>query len=111
MGGGRLGRQIRHGAMRVAMAAAAMAILLAVLGGTSTADDGDVAARRAPVPRPAIGDEDPRIRVDADAPPWRGVGKIQATTGDLHTSCTGALVAPAVVLTAAHCVYNIRTRR
>jgi protease YdgD len=39
-------------------------------------------------------------------PPWDAVAKVQTNTGG---RCTGALIAPAVVLTAAHCLYNRRT--
>jgi protease YdgD len=59
---------------------------------------------------PGIGELDPRLRVDPNSVPWRALGKLQATTGNLMTACTGTLVGPATVLTAAHCVFNIRTR-
>jgi protease YdgD len=50
---------------------------------------------------------DRRIAVDPDAPPWNAVAKIQT---NIATRCTGVLIAPTVVLTAAHCLYNNRTR-
>jgi protease YdgD len=49
---------------------------------------------------------DPRFTVDPTTPPWDAIGKVQTNIG---TRCTGALIAPAVVLTAAHCLYNRRT--
>lgn len=49
---------------------------------------------------------DHRVAVDPDAPPWSAVVKVQTNTG-VH--CTGVLVRPATVLTAAHCLYNRRT--
>jgi len=49
---------------------------------------------------------DRRIVVDPDIAPWNAVAKVQTNIG---TRCTGVLVAPAVVLTAAHCLYNPRT--
>jgi len=50
---------------------------------------------------------DRRVAVDPDAPPWDAVVKVQTNTG---VRCTGVLIAPLTVLTAAHCLYNPRTR-
>lgn len=58
---------------------------------------------------PGIGARDPRERVDPDAVPWRSIGKVQAATATLRNSCTGTIVDSAVVLTAAHCLFNVRT--
>jgi protease YdgD len=50
---------------------------------------------------------DRRIAVDPNALPWNAVAKVQSNIGE---HCSGVLIAPAVVLTAAHCLYNPRTR-
>jgi trypsin len=52
------------------------------------------------------------IRAAASTPikvPWRAVGKLQAATINFRVLCTGTLVGPSTVLTAANCVYNPRT--
>ena len=59
---------------------------------------------------PGIGNHDPRVRIDPSKSPWRALGKLQATAGSLRISCTGSLVGPRIVLTAAHCLFNQRTR-
>jgi protease YdgD len=66
------------------------------------------AAALALVLLPAAGQAaDRRIPVDPNAPPWSAVAKVQSNIGE---HCSGVLIAPAVVLTAAHCLYNPRTR-
>jgi protease YdgD len=56
---------------------------------------------------PGIGAVDRRVAVDPGQPPWDAIAKVQTNIG---TRCTGALIAPGNVLTAAHCLYNRRTR-
>lgn len=53
----------------------------------------------------------PRARVDVAAAPWRSIGKLQAVAGSLRETCTAALIDPRTVVTAAHCLFNIRLRR
>jgi protease YdgD len=50
---------------------------------------------------------DRRVPVDPNQPPWNAVAKVQTNIGE---HCSGVLIAPSVVLTAAHCLYNPRTR-
>jgi len=54
-----------------------------------------------------IGAITPRRSVDQNEMPWRTIGRIRAG----RSSCTGALIGPALLLTAAHCVFNPETQR
>ena len=55
---------------------------------------------------PGIGPQDRRVVLDPTQAPWVAIAKVQTNIG---TRCTGVLIAPDVVLTAAHCLYNRRT--
>ncbi|MBU2653650.1 trypsin-like serine peptidase [Acidomonas methanolica] len=56
---------------------------------------------------PGLGDGT-RTPVDVNAAPWRILGRVQTPLG---TRCTGFLIAPAVIETAAHCLFIARTGR
>jgi len=96
---------MRFQQLRAALAGMAA---LALLASSAAADDSLVAPSRSPLG--GLQDRLLRPRVSADEMPWRGVGKLQGVDGRLHTACTGALVGPHTVLTAAHCMYNPRTK-
>jgi protease YdgD len=49
-----------------------------------------------------------RENVDVTRYPWSAIGKLYNGSG---TSCSGALILRDEVVTAAHCLYNFRTRR
>lgn len=71
-----------------------------------------IAAIEASLPGPAARAQvEPRTRVDVGAAPWRSIGKLQAVAGGLRETCTAALIDPRTVVTAAHCLFNIRSRR
>lgn len=46
--------------------------------------------------------------VDLSGPPWRALGRVQT---ELGTRCTGFLIAPSLVMTAAHCLFRPETGR
>jgi protease YdgD len=89
--------------------AVALVLMLVVVQRPALAQDDVGSALDRPV-LPGLGPHDGRMRADPNRVPWRAVGKLQANTGNLHASCTGTLIAPAQVLTAAHCLINPRTR-
>jgi protease YdgD len=61
---------------------------------------------------PGIGLNEDRMRVDGTKYPWSSLVKIHALVGDnSRISCSGVLVQPKVVLTAAHCLFNKRIQK
>lgn len=83
---------------------AAAALLLALPA--AAAAQGELRQSAPAMLRPGIGAEDPRRPADPEAEPWRALGRVQT---ELGTRCTGALIGPRSVLTAAHCLIAPRS--
>lgn len=92
-----------HPAMRVAgLAVAGSAVVFLnhyLVAGTASA--------QAPQ-RPGIGTRDERAAIDVATAPWSSVVRINTEAG---THCTGVVIAPQRVATAAHCLVAPRTGR
>ena len=55
---------------------------------------------------PGIIGKDDRVLLDEQGPPWDAIGQVNVSGHRMTTRCTGTLVAPNLVVTAAHCVMD-----
>jgi protease YdgD len=85
----------------------ALLTALAVWVGAASAQDADLEALRKQF-LPGIKGEDDRRIIDSGDFPWSAIGRVNTRIGGF---CTGTVIGPREVLTAAHCLWNKRTRR
>ena len=82
-----------------------MALLVAGLGVPAQGEDLAALKKRL---LPGIKGEDNRQIVDSSEYPWSAIGRVNTRIGGF---CTGTVIGPRDVLTAAHCLWNKRTKR
>jgi len=83
----------------VAVGFALVALVLMLMAGIVHADETKVVG---------IEGADNRTPIETEVWPWTALGRINREIGG---HCTGALIAPDLVLTAAHCLYNFKDER
>jgi protease YdgD len=90
-----------HSDCAVAVRAAAWRLLLAACAGPLLGVFALTSDLRADI----IGDDD-RVRVEERGPPWDAIGQVNIGGYRSVGQCSGTLVAPDIVITAAHCVVD-----
>ena len=89
----------RSNVQALAVGFALVALVLMLLAGIVHADETKVVG---------IEGADNRTPIETEVWPWTALGRINREIGG---HCTGALIAPDLVLTAAHCLYNFKDER
>ena len=94
-------RSGRSGFQAVAVGLALAVLALMLMAGLVHADEAQDALA-------GIEGTDNRTPIETEKWPWTALGRLNREIGG---HCTGALIAPNLVLTAAHCLYNFKDAR
>lgn len=90
-----------RGFARLRQAAVLISAMTATAGAAAVAD----------ALRPGIIGTDDRTLLTTEGPPWDAIGQVNTAGFRSSGQCTGTLVAPGIVITAAHCLANPVTGR
>jgi protease YdgD len=84
-----------------------MYVLFAVLAIVATLC-GNALGQRAhsDIPTGIFGEKDERVQISSDKWPWVAIGRLNVIAGTARQLCTGTVIAPRRVLTAAQCLFD-----
>ncbi|MGA8158565.1 MAG: trypsin-like serine protease, partial [Rhodoplanes sp.] len=96
---------------RVVLFVSSALIIVTAISAVVSERHAALAQPASPTDHPAgiLGAKDHRVRVSSDKWPWSAIGRVNVVAGTARGLCTGTLIGPRRVLTAAHCLFDTRT--